>query len=194
MTSTADCVKLIRAQNLTPYDRLIQGDKTSWRRVNKFNYCDGIRRYFYLLNSCLLATVDDVAGQLHVMVRPPMMWELYMFMELRPNDQYLEEDAFELYEEHDVFVMKEAARGSEPQQYCFQTGLDNGGWVFFSPIIYKCYDQHLSGDLDSILPAWIRNEETMECTYDLSSTGSRTLDDVKTELVDLGFEYSDDLM
>jgi len=193
MSSTADCLKEIKAVDLTPFDRLIEGDKKSWKRVNKFNYRNGIRRYFYLVNSYLIATVDSVAGRLYTVVRPPMLWEFYMLMDLRPNDPYLEEDAQELYEEHYDFVVKESAKGSEAQQYYFMIGNDDGGWVFFNPIRQDGYDQHLGGDLFDLLPVWLRDNEAMECTYDTESVTNKPLDDIRQELIDLGFEYKEDL-
>ncbi len=196
MSRTADCVKLITATDLTPFDRLIEGDKTSWKRVSKFLYRGGIRRYFYLLNSCLIATIDeplhDGCYQLKAMVRPPMLWEIYMLQDLRPNDQYLAEDITDLQEKHYDFVTKEAAKGSEAYQYYFMMGSEDGGWIFFGPHKQSDYDQHLSGDLYDLLPTWLRENEVMECTYDIESAGSRTLDDIKQELIDLGFEDVDE--
>ena len=193
MTSTADCVKLITATDLTFFDRLIEGDKTSWKRVNKFEYRGGFRRYFYLLKSCLIATVDEsILGELKVMVRPPMLWEQYMLQDLRPNDQYLAEDITDLQEKHYDFATKEAAKGSEAQQYYFMMGSEDGGWIFFGPHKQEGYDQHLSGDLYDLLPTWLRENEVMECTYDVASAGSRTLDDIKQELIDLGFDYTEE--
>ncbi len=193
--STAGCLKVIKAVDLTPFEKLIKGNKTSWKRVSKFLYRDNVRRYFYLLESCLIATVDDVAGELKVVVRPPMQWELYMIQDARPQDKYLAEKCSELWEKHYNFVTAEAAKGSEPQQYTFEVGPEDGGWIFFSPIKCDEYDEHLSGDLDLILPEWlVKSGEVMECIYVINNHPlwrigqlDDALKSIKQELSELGF-------
>lgn len=189
MSSTAECIKEIMTHDLTRFERLIEGNTTDWKRVNKFNYRFGFRRYFYLLNSCLLATVDSVAGRLYTIVRPPMQWELYMLIDLRQNDQYLCENAYELYQKHYDFVESEAIKGSEAQQYYFMMGDEDGGWIYFNPHKMDGYDEHLWSDLYHLLPEWLRDDEAMECTYATTLAGDRTMDEIKQELIDLGFEY-----
>ena len=63
MSSTADCVKMLVQEmdgNLSAsFNKLIEGDRTNWKRVSKFHYRNGVRRYFYLVDSALIATVDE---------------------------------------------------------------------------------------------------------------------------------------
>ena len=185
MASTTECVKVLGQEDLSKYAHLIDTNngRNEWKRVNKFNYINGIRRYFYFTNSCLLATVDEVNGNLTPIVRPPMMWELYMLQNLRQNDDFVQGDATDIFDEHYDFCMQESSKYSEPEQYCFMMGDDDGGWVEFSPKLCDEYDQHLGGNLYDILPIGIRNEEVMECTY------SPAYDSLKQELIDLGFEF-----
>lgn len=194
MASTADCTKLIKAEDLSKFTKLITGNKTDWKRVTKFKYKNGSRRYFYLLESCLIATVDEVAGNLSVMVRPPMLWEVDMLQTLRPNDDFLQEEIFDLHDEHYDFATEEAAKGSEPEQYYFQLGEveeDEGVWMFFNPrkLGDDVYDQHLGGDLYDILPEWLRANEEAECSYSNFGSEEKSLDDIKQELLGLGFTY-----
>ncbi len=182
--NTAGCVKLIEAEDLTRFSKLIVGPNSEWKRVNKFKYKDGIRRYFVLTNSCVIATVDEVDGGLPVVaVRPPMLWELYMIQEARRDDDFLQEDVHDLYDDEYDFVTRFAAKYSEVEQYKFTIGAEDGGWIFFSPKKYTSYDQHLQGDLYDLLPVSIRDDEVCECMF--STNGGVT----KEDLIALGFEY-----
>ena len=190
--STADCIELLKSEDLTPFSNLLTNNKIEWKRVNKFKYKNGIRRYFVLLNSCIIATVDEIGGQLNAVVRPPMLWELYMIQNLRPNDSFLQDDVLELYYEHNDFIVKQSSKYSEPEQYSFSIGDEDGGWIFFSPKMCSDYDQHLSSDLYYILPSSIRDNEECECMYSFFNVSSK--EQVKKDLIDLGFEYDKNLV
>ncbi len=183
MASTTECVKVLGQEDLSKYAHLIDTNngRNEWKRVNKFNYINGIRRYFYFTNSCLLATVDEVNGNLTPIVRPPMLWELYMLQNLRHDV-----DPCEFYDEHDLFCEDESCKYAEPEQFCFMMGSEDGGWVEFSPKLCDDYDQHIGMWIDDILPPGIQGQEVMESTY------SPTYDSLKQELIDLGFEYVED--
>ena len=185
---TSDCVALLDQEDLSKFDMLRTSVPAIWKRVNKFNYKDGLRRYFYLLDSCVIATVDELSdGSAKVVVRPPMLWETYMLQSARRDDDFVQEELPELYDDNYDFCNQEAAKHSEPEQYYFDMGSEDGGWIFFSPKKYDGYDQHLTGDLYNIVPTAIRDNEECECTYSLYGIDSRT--DIKQELIDLGFEY-----
>ena len=232
--SSAEHVKMLSEMMVTPgsispsFMKLVEGDTTSWKRINKFHYDEGVRRYFYLLKSALIATVDEreptseevqdrnkmleeiggvsledtkkmlAAKMVRVMVRPPMLWEQFMLQDVRPDDKYIQEDLGELWEKYYEFCYCEAAKGSEAQQYTFEVGPDDGGWIFFSPIKCDHFDQHLTGDLDPIIPDWLlKGGEIMECTYAIDEHPlwrMGQLDDcleaIQKEMIELGFVHS----
>lgn len=187
---TEDCIKLIEAEDLSSLSFLIKGSTTGWKRFNKFKYKDGIRRYFYLPESCVIATVDDVNGHGTVVVRPPMTWEMYWLQNLKPDDSFIQNELIDVYDEHDNTIIPLAAKYSEPEQYRFSAWhgsnpiglIEDNPTFFFSPKKMDGYDQPLSGDLDNILPVALRGEEVMECTYDQNGV-------TKEQLEALGFEY-----
>ena len=233
MSSTEKCVEMlsnVMDGGLSPsFDKLIMGDRTNWKRFSKFHYREGVRRYFYLVESCLIATVDErdataeemkersdrikalnldeerispeeakkmtESEMVKIMVRPPMLWEQFMLRDARPNDNWVKEELGDIWEEYDEFCYVEAGKGSEPQQYTFEIGPHEGGWIFFSPIKCDHFDQHLTGDLDPIIPAWLlKSGEIMECTYAIDehplwtmNCGGDLLEAIKKELTELGF-------
>lgn len=227
---SAEYVKMLVAVmdgGLSPsFNKLILGERTNWKRISKFNYGDGVRRYFYLVKSCLIATVDErkatieevterklkdfegiapekikkflEAKMVKIMIRPPMEWEHIILQDARPEDKWIHEDLGELLEKYYDFCTIEAAKGSEPQQYTFECGPENDGWIFFSPIKCDHFDQHLTDDLDPILPAWlIKSGEIMKCTYGIDEHPlwrmgqlDDALESIKKELIELGFVLS----
>ncbi len=232
--SSKECVEmLIETMNgglSASFDKLIKGDRTSWKRFSKFLYRDGVRRYFYLLDSVLIATIDErdptpeevkernkrieefegsegispeeiksflESKMIKIMIRPPMLWEQHMLQDARSEDKWVQEDLGDLWEKYYEFCTIEAAKGSEPQQYTFEVGPDDGGWIFFSPIKCDDFDEHLTGDLDPILPAWLSGNEVMECTYAIDGHPLWTmgklddaLESIRGEMIELGFEPS----
>lgn len=193
MANTAACIEAIKEVDLVLFKSLITNRVDTWKRVSKFGYRNGTRRYFYLINSCLIATVDEIAGRLYTVVRPPMLWELYMLSDLRPNDNFLMDEVHEIYDEHYDFITDFAAKYSEAEQYNFMIGDDDGvAWLFFQPIhSKKPYDQHLGGDLYDLLPDWLRDNEEAECSYSAFGNEEKTEEEIKQELINLGFVYND---
>ena len=230
--STAKCIEILTDMmengGISPsFVKLVKGDIKSWKRISKFNYRDGVRRYFYLLDSALVATVDErdptseevsernkyieqlegitpeetremlEAKMVKIMVRPPMLWEQYILQDARGNDKFVQDKLFDLWEDYYEFCEIESSKGSEPQQYNFEIGPDDGGWIFFTPIKADHYDSHLSSDLDPILPDWAQNQEVQECTWAIDEHplwNMGQLDDcleaIQKELIELGFVHS----
>lgn len=183
MASTADCVTLIETKDLSYFSRLIESGNNEWKRLNKFKYKDGTRRYFYLTNACLLATVDEVDGVLSAIVRPPMWWEMFMLNKMRKDI-----DPTNLYRTHEQFCITKSAAHSEPEQYGFLLSSDSEDYddeefVLFFPILYDEFDQHIGQYIDHLLPQNLF--EDSECCY------TEVYDTLKQELIDLGFEYDD---
>ncbi len=203
------------------YEKLLSPGEKIWEIAgDKFEHDGGTRQYYYLVCSCLIATADvDTNAQfvkygekvgLEVTVRPAMLWEIYMLQDLRSDDQFVMEGGIlDMWEDDYDHATAEAAKGSEPCQYTFEVGPEDGGWVFFSPIKCDHFDSHLCCDLDHLLPDWLSGNEVMECTYDLHMhpdtikmreqedvdnvvnfgkfSDAKTLEAVSRELAGLGF-------